>query len=123
MSLDPASIRRFWEARAREPDRPGSYSVTNLEEDRRLEELKVRLEREHVFAILPLAPSMRVLDLGAGIGAWSFEFARRCREVVAIEYSQEMIERAKRAAAEQSCCGSRRAWPDDTRSSTSTPRR
>jgi len=96
------SIKKFWDRRAQQYERERSYSITNLEEDDKLQELKVKLEREHVFKLLKLTPDMRVLDLGAGVGAWSILFASKCKEVVAVEYSGKMIDIAKQTAEQAS---------------------
>ncbi len=96
------SIKRFWDSRAQQYRQKKSLSATNLEEDEKLQELKVKLEKEHVFRLLNLTPEMCVLDLGAGIGAWSFPFADRCREVVGVEYSEGMVSVAREKARESS---------------------
>ncbi|MGV3531214.1 MAG: putative 4-mercaptohistidine N1-methyltransferase [Chthoniobacteraceae bacterium] len=41
-----------------------------------------------------LRPDSRALDLGCAVGRSSFELARNCREVVAIDYSRRFIEAA-----------------------------
>jgi ubiquinone/menaquinone biosynthesis C-methylase UbiE len=48
--------------------------------------------------LLPLAGDERVLDVGAGAGAFAFAVAPRVREVVAVEYDEELAERARRDA-------------------------
>ena len=45
-------------------------------------------------AFEPLAPSARALDLGCAVGGSSFELARSCGEVVAVDFSQRFIEAA-----------------------------
>jgi ubiquinone/menaquinone biosynthesis C-methylase UbiE len=48
--------------------------------------------------LLPLKGDERVLDVGAGTGAFAFAVAPRVREVVAVEKDEEMAERARRDA-------------------------
>ena len=95
-------IKAFWDKRARQYKKKQSYSLTNLEEDEKLQQLKVQLEREHVFKLLKLDKSMRVLDLGAGVGAWSALLAEKCKKLVAVEYCAEMLEIARSKAQEES---------------------
>lgn len=102
MGIDSKSIKKFWDSSAQQYEQKKSYSVTNLEEDNKLQQLKVKLEREHVFKLLKLTANMRLLDLGAGVGAWSMLFAKKCKEVVAVEYSEKMYEIAKQMAEKKS---------------------
>jgi SAM-dependent methyltransferase len=48
--------------------------------------------------LLPLRGDERVLDVGAGTGAFAFAVAPRVREVVAVEEDVELAERARRDA-------------------------
>jgi ubiquinone/menaquinone biosynthesis C-methylase UbiE len=48
--------------------------------------------------LLPLGGDERVLDVGAGTGAFAYAIARRVREVVAVEQDEELAERARRDA-------------------------
>ena len=41
-----------------------------------------------------LPPHARALDLGCAVGRSSFELARRCSEVIGIDYSRRFIETA-----------------------------
>ncbi|MCK4752342.1 MAG: class I SAM-dependent methyltransferase [Planctomycetes bacterium] len=102
MSIDSKSIKKFWDNRAQQYEQSKSLSVTNLEEDEELQQLKVQLEHEHIFRLLKIAPNMQILDLGAGIGAWSAVFASKCKKVVAVEYSENMLEIARQTAKEDS---------------------
>jgi ubiquinone/menaquinone biosynthesis C-methylase UbiE len=49
----------------------------------------------HLEDLLPLRGDERVLDVGAGTGAFAFAVAPRAREVVALEVDGEVAERAK----------------------------
>jgi ubiquinone/menaquinone biosynthesis C-methylase UbiE len=48
--------------------------------------------------LLPLHGEERVLDVGAGTGAFAYAVAPRVREVVAVERDEELAERARRDA-------------------------
>ncbi len=49
----------------------------------------------HLDDLLPLQGDERVLDVGAGTGAFAFAVAPRAREVVALEVDGQVAERAK----------------------------
>jgi ubiquinone/menaquinone biosynthesis C-methylase UbiE len=59
----------------------------------RAEALAQRLDE-----LLPLSGDERVLDVGAGTGAFAFALAPRVREVVAVDSDEAMAERARRDA-------------------------
>ena len=50
---------------------------------------------ERLDALLQLRGDERVLDVGAGTGAFAFAIADRVREVVAVEVNEELAERAR----------------------------
>ena len=45
----------------------------------------------------------RALDLGCAVGRSSFELARRCEEVIGIDYSRRFIEAAERVRRDGAC--------------------
>ncbi|MEM6822112.1 MAG: putative 4-mercaptohistidine N1-methyltransferase [Verrucomicrobiota bacterium] len=49
---------------------------------------------EVLLSMLPDTNDSRALDLGCAVGRSSFELARKCREVVAIDYSSRFIDAA-----------------------------
>jgi ubiquinone/menaquinone biosynthesis C-methylase UbiE/DNA-binding transcriptional ArsR family regulator len=51
-------------------------------------------------ALLRLLPPMRVADLGAGEGTLSMLLARQARHVIAVDYSEKMVEFGSRLARE-----------------------
>lgn len=51
-------------------------------------------------ALLRLLPPMRVADLGAGEGTLSMLLARNARKVIAVDYSEKMVEFGTRVARE-----------------------
>jgi len=99
--MDSDKIKKFWNNRAQQCEQGQSFSITNLEENDELQILKVRLELEHISRLLDITPDMKVLDLGAGVGAWSLLFAAQCKKVVAVEYSDKMLKIAKQIAKDK----------------------
>jgi len=92
VTLDQAEVRRFWDAQARKLGATAvASSVTNLEEDPELVAEKVAHERRRVREFLPLDPGASLLDLGAGIGAWSLYLAPFVARVVAVEYNEAFV--------------------------------
>lgn len=99
--LDPVKVRSFWEGRAATLGQVAFESIANLEQDPNNLRLKIDDETRKVFAWLPSLEGLRVLDLGAGVGQWTFRFADRgAAEVVAVEYAHGLCE-IGRAEAER----------------------
>ncbi|MGH7832251.1 MAG: AMP-binding protein [Candidatus Binatia bacterium] len=84
---------RFWDEVA--PDYTTAFS--DVPEIARYVE---KTERRHVFNVVKVDPSMAILDLGCGFGRWAVEFAKRCRRVVAVDFSPNMVERAHQSSRE-----------------------
>ncbi len=102
MAIDQDSVKRFWDARASTYTELPFESVVNLEQDPENLKLKIELETAKVFDYLPSLDGARILDLGAGVGQWAFRFADRgAREVVAVEYSADLVEIGRREVAER----------------------
>ena len=59
-----------------------------------------KTELDFVFGALGLCPGKRVLDAGCGVGHFAIAFAERGCTVEGVDLSPEMIERARRNAAE-----------------------
>lgn len=101
--IDPEKVRRFWQGRAAVAGKVAFESVANLEQDQSNLQLKIDDETAKVFDWLPDVAGMSVLDLGAGVGQWSFRFAERgATRVLAVEYAQGLVEIAE---AEARCRG------------------
>jgi SAM-dependent methyltransferase len=81
------AVRNFWQERALDPALAGDR-VTHPDRCQRL------LENQVLLAALPA--SARVLDVGCGNGFSTARLAERAGEVVGIDYSPAMIERARR---------------------------
>lgn len=99
--IDADKVKRFWDARGQKLGEVAFESIANLEEDAALLALKVKLEQERVLPLLPLSPQASLLDLGAGVGQWSFRFAALVRRVLAVEYSAPLAEIGRREAAQR----------------------
>lgn len=84
---------RFWDKIA--PDYTTAFS--DIPEIARYVE---KTERRHMFRVVNINPNMEILDLGCGFGRWTVEFAKRCRKVVAVDFSANMVERARQSSRE-----------------------
>lgn len=89
--IDQEKVKAFWDARAASYGSLDFESIVNLEQDPELLALKIRQETEKVFAYLDNLQGRTVLDLGAGVGQWSFRFQARGAEVEAVEYSEPLV--------------------------------
>ena len=98
--IDPKSVKEFWERRGLEEGRTMFESIANLEPDPELLRLKIDEETACVMPRLLLNNTIRMLDLGAGVGQWSFRFAPLVKEVVAVEYSEPLARIGMEAANE-----------------------
>jgi ubiquinone/menaquinone biosynthesis C-methylase UbiE len=95
--IEKDKVKRFWDARAQTYDSLPFESIANLEQDADNLALKIRLETEKVFAWLPQVKDRNVLDLGAGVGQWSFRFAEHgAKSIVAVEYSESLADIGRR---------------------------
>jgi acyl-coenzyme A synthetase/AMP-(fatty) acid ligase/2-polyprenyl-3-methyl-5-hydroxy-6-metoxy-1,4-benzoquinol methylase len=88
------SSRRFWESIALDY----TTAFSDIPEVARYVE---QTESKHLFSIVKTSPNMEVLDLGCGFGRWTAEFGKRCRRVVAVDFSAKMIERAREYTKER----------------------
>lgn len=96
MAIDSNKVKEFWVSRAKKEKKLKHESMTNLEENNELLDLKLRLEREKVFNSITITKDMDVLDLGAGTGTWSALMAQKCKNVYAVEYIKEFTEIGRR---------------------------
>jgi ubiquinone/menaquinone biosynthesis C-methylase UbiE len=88
--IDANKVKYFWEMRGKQFYKLPFESIANLEEDSELLALKVKLETEQVLPRLQLHDKLTVLDLGAGVGQWTFRFAPHVQYVTAVEYSSSL---------------------------------
>lgn len=91
--LDKVTIKSFWDRRASTYRNLPFDSIANLEQDPENLKLKVKLETEKVAEYLGELSGKRILDLGAGVGQWSFRFIDAgATSVTAVEYSEPLAE-------------------------------
>jgi len=98
MALDYRITHQFWENRGLAPGLD-ALNVTMLRD--RLPELAWfidRAERAHLRRVLTIHKEMTVLDLGCGNGRLALDFAARCRAVVAVDFSQALLDLGQAAA-------------------------
>lgn len=89
--LDPTIVKDFWEKRANTYQSVSFESIANLEQNPEYLELKIRDETAKVFDWLPDIKGKRILDLGAGVGQWTFRFSERMAEIVtAVELTKSL---------------------------------
>jgi len=97
--IDEEKVKHFWESRAASYEKVALESVANLEQDPNNLELKINDEVAKVFAWLPDIEGLSVLDLGAGVGQWSFRFAERdASRVLAVEYAESLVDIGRKEA-------------------------
>ena len=97
--IDKDKVKSFWDARARTYQSLPFESIANLEQDPKNLELKIQLETAKVFDWLPPMTGKSILDLGAGVGQWTFRFVdRQASHVTAVEYSEPLAEIGRKEA-------------------------
>jgi SAM-dependent methyltransferase len=84
-------IKETWDGRANDPQLQGTY-VTMADSNQRL------LEIDEALRYIPTG--QRILDVGCGNGYSTAIFAKHAEHIVAIDYSEAMIARAKREYGE-----------------------
>jgi cyclopropane fatty-acyl-phospholipid synthase-like methyltransferase len=96
--INNEKIRNFWDSQAEKYGKMPYESIANLEENPEMLKLKIEIETQKVFSFIQIHPGMTVLDLGAGVGQWSFRFAERGAQAYAVDYSSKLFEIAQREA-------------------------
>lgn len=100
--IDPDKVRQFWESRAETYRKVAFESIANLEQTEDNLKRKIDDETRKVFDWLPDLSGLSVLDLGAGVGQWSFRFAERgARRVLAVEYAEGLVEIGRQEATQR----------------------
>ena len=95
--MDKERIKEFWDNRAKKYKTLPFESIANLEEDPENLQLKISLETKKVFDWLGDVKDLRILDLGAGVGQWSFRLVDRgAKSVTAVEYSADLVKIGRR---------------------------
>lgn len=96
--IDAEKVKSFWEGRGEKWGKMPFESIANLEEKEELLAMKIALEQQKIMPLLPLTQEKRVLDLGAGVGQWTFRFAPLAKEVVAVEYTDSFADIGRKEA-------------------------
>lgn len=104
--IDRKKVKAFWDARASAYGSLDFDSIANLEQDEDNLALKVALETGKVASYLGSVAGKTILDLGAGVGQWTFRFVEGgAARVVAVEYSQALADVGRREAARRGLTG------------------
>lgn len=101
--LDPEKVKSFWKTRGKKNGSVAFESIANLEEKPELLEMKISLEQQQLMPLLKFSPDKTVLDLGAGVGQWSFRFAPLVKKVVAVEYTSSFCDIGRLEAQKRGC--------------------
>lgn len=97
--LDRNRVKKFWDDRAKKYDSLAFESVANLEEDSDNLKLKIQLETTKVFKWMGNIADKTILDIGAGVGQWSFRFIEHgVHSVTAVEFSEPLAEIGRKEA-------------------------
>lgn len=100
MAIDRHKVKAFWDERAKKLNSVSFESIANLEEDPKNLELKIQLETAKVFAYLGSVNGKSIVDLGAGVGQWTFRFAEGGASLItAVEYSADLARIGRQEAA------------------------
>jgi len=86
MAVDENSVKEFWQARAGDQTIPNE-AVTHPDISQRW--LEIEMIKDH------LKPTDRVLDVGCGNGHTTRQVAPHVREIVGMDFADEMINRAR----------------------------
>lgn len=98
MKINKNHIKNFWIERSKKIETLSIESISNLENDSELVDLKVNTEYEKILSILSLTKKTDILDLGAGPGQWAFRFAPIVNSIFAVEYIEEFCKIGKSIA-------------------------
>lgn len=100
--INPEKVKQFWDSRAKVYTKVALESVANLEQDPANLQRKIDDETTKVFSWLADISGRSVLDLGAGVGQWSFRFAERgANKVLAVEYAAGLAEIGRSEAVQR----------------------
>jgi cyclopropane fatty-acyl-phospholipid synthase-like methyltransferase len=96
-NLDYKKIKSFWDNRAK-IDKKKDYSVTNLEVDNSLQDLKIFYEKKKIKKYIDQLKITKALDLGSGAGYWSFFLSNYCKNITSVDFSKSMTDLARETA-------------------------
>ena len=97
--VDTLYMREFWEKRVQ--DHKLNEGLTNLEDDTELLRLKIQKEYPKMKAYIEPSKDMVMLDLGAGYGTWTYNFANQLKAVHAVDYIKDMVKIGKKRAKDE----------------------
>jgi len=97
--VDTLYMREFWEKRAN--DHKLNEGLTNLEEDTELLRLKLQKEYPKMKSYINPNKNMTMLDLGAGYGTWTYNFANKVKIVHAVDYIDNMVKIGEKRAKDE----------------------
>ena len=90
--IDLKKVKAFWDGRSSLYQDVAFESIVNLEHDSEMLKIKISAETDKVFSWLSDLKNKSILDLGAGVGQWSFRFTDKgAKQVVAVEYSADLV--------------------------------
>lgn len=81
-------VKKYWKNKS-------SYLESMITDDERYGNFRDKLEKRHLFRKVKFSKEMIVLDLGCGTGRWSFPFAEKSKEVIAVDISPGFINTAR----------------------------
>lgn len=93
--MERDKVKNFWESQGSKYKNVPFESLSNFEEDPFILNRRIAIEKEIVFSKLPLKITDTVLDLGSGVGQWTFRFSPLVQSVTAVEYASSLVEIAK----------------------------
>lgn len=100
--INPEKVKQFWDSRAQVYTKVALESVANLEQDPDNLQRKIDDETTKLFSWLTDISGKSVLDLGAGVGQWSFRFAERgASKVLAVEYAAGLADIGRAEAVQR----------------------
>ncbi|GJE13885.1 MULTISPECIES: class I SAM-dependent methyltransferase [Methylobacterium] len=102
VSLDYEAIERFFRDRGAVANRQCDYSATMYQD--RSPDLVTARDRHEKSAVLPLighGAGLRVLDIGCGVGRWADAFVGQAAAYLGIDFSEELIQIARRRVPER----------------------
>src|SRR5271170_1130786 len=97
-SIDYGDTLKFFNERARRVDQVGFLSAV-LYQDKNpdLALARDQLELKQALPLLPLGSTIRVLDIGCGVGRWAHHLGEKVGLYHGVDFSSELIAVADRA--------------------------
>ncbi len=94
-------MQQFWEKKAKNIH-SNYYAIgTTMSDDQVRLNYRYKMQIAHLFRLVKFDQSMSVLDLGCNIGSYAIDFAKKCKSVVAIDFSPTFIKYANKFASDK----------------------